>query len=285
MAATLVDLVLERPALRRRRSFRELVNPGILLGLLIVLLGTLFLLTDVGRLDRVYTLFTQPTFSVASIGAYAILFFSLCAGYVVAVRYLALPEYSAALTRGVELAGGVFALGIMAYTGVLLASMTSVAFWASPFLPVLFILSSLSTGIAILLICARFLSAQKALVSALRIVSRADVLILVLEAVAAVLLLVTMYGDASAVASAKLLLNGAYAEVFWAGYVVCGLLAPLTVLAFLSGRYTSNLSAWLGVLLLVGGFCLRYCVVNAGAHDVIVTPFGVLSYLHMTVPA
>ena len=65
-------------------------------------------------------------------------------------------------------------------------------------------------------------------------------------------------------------MSGGLAGVFWLGFVFCGLLAPVLAELILSRRFTPSLCALAGVLLLIGGFSLRYVVANAGVHDAIV---------------
>ncbi|NTW29041.1 MAG: polysulfide reductase NrfD [Coriobacteriia bacterium] len=274
--ATFIDFVRHGRVARLSCPSQKLTRAGILLGFGIVLLGVVFLLSDLGRIDRAYTLFTAPTFSIASIGAYAILLFSVCTFYGIAVRYLSMPEFSPAFTKTVELAGGVFALAVMAYAGVLLASIKAVSFWQSPFIPALFVLSSFSTGVAVLMVCAPLRSARK-FAPDLRVISHFDMVIIATEVVALAVFMMTMYADPHTLLSVQQLMVGAYSAVFWLGYVMCGLLVPLIMLA-MSRRLTTNLHALVGVLLLVGGYCLRYCVVNAGAHDAVINVFRVLSH-------
>jgi len=252
----------------------RLINTGQILGFFIVQLGVVFLIADLGRVDRAYTLFTNPTFSMASIGAWVILLFSLAAAYPMAIRHLGLPEISPALTRAVEWAGAVLGAGVMTYTGLLLQSLWVVSFWASPLVPVLFVLSSLSSGAAVLLVCGFVLGPDKAMVPLLRRVSRADAIVAALEVLALVAFLLVMRASSAGSTSTDLLLTGLYTEWFWAGYVVCGLLAPVLVQTFAHRRVQARVFGALGVLLLVGGFSLRYCIVNAGFHDAFIVAIG-----------
>ncbi len=53
--------------------------------------------------------------------------------------------------RGLGTVIAVLGFGIMLYTGLLLGLLKAVPFWNTPALPLLFVLSALSTGVAIVL--------------------------------------------------------------------------------------------------------------------------------------
>ncbi|MGV8083895.1 MAG: NrfD/PsrC family molybdoenzyme membrane anchor subunit [Coriobacteriia bacterium] len=277
VVSVLLDWAARRSGDRPNSALRKLAGLGESIGLATVLLGTVFLLADLGRIDRMYTLFTQPTFSAVSVGAYAILLFSVCAFYLIAVRHFSLREYSAQLTIGVEAASVVFAIVVMVYTGVLLAGMRAVALWSSPLIPVLFVLSSLSTGIAVVLVCALFFEMPPKAWETLKLVARIDAVVIGVEVVAFAAFLVIMLATPATADSVGLMLSGSLAETFWLGYVMCGLLLPLCIELFALHRYKPSTGVLLGVLILVGGFCLRYLIVNAGFHEPVIQVPRVLS--------
>lgn len=176
----------------------------------------------------------------------------------------------------------------MAYTGLLLSSMASVPLWHSLWLPVMFVLSSLSCGIALVLASAILGRSACAFASVLRMLVRIDGLIIVVEALVLAAWLVAVCAaagagsadanatstDAAALASVRLLLAGPDALAFWVGLVAVGLVVPLAIdaiascalssprasLATLSGQ-TAFLASATGVL--VGGACLRATIVSA----------------------
>lgn len=277
VVSVLLGWGVRRSGARPGSALLKLASLGEAIGLATVLLGVVFLLGDLGRIDRAYTIFLHPTYSAVAVGAWAILLFSLCAFYVIAVQHSSLREFSPKLTVGVEVAGVVFALVIMVYTGVLLAGMQSVALWASPFVPVLFILSSLSTGIALVLVCALFLEISPRTWEMVRLVARIDAVVIAVEIVAFAAFLFVMAAGPETTNAAGLMLGGSLAETFWLGYVACGLLFPLAIELFALRRYKPSTGVLLGVLILVGGFCLRYLIVTAGAHEPVVQALRVVS--------
>ena len=161
------------------------VAVGMLAGFAALALGMLFLLFDLGRIDRVASLLLRPSLSFLTVGTYALAGLAVCAALLVAVRFAYLPSVPRGAVRAVEAAAAVVAVVVMLYTGLLLQNTGAVALWSSPLVPVLFLLSSLSCGIATLLLAAYFAPADAATAWLFRMLARVDALIVVLEAVAA----------------------------------------------------------------------------------------------------
>lgn len=273
--ASIVGLLRGGGGMRTGGPSARLVNAGRSAGFFITLFGVVFLVLDLGRIDRAYLLFIHPTFSMASIGAYVILLFLASTAYLMALQHLGLQELTHIVTQVVTWASVIFGVAVMTYTGLLLQSLSTVSFWASLLVPVLFVLSSLSSGMAILLLCGFVLGPERAMLPFLRRISHADGAIAAIEAIVLAVFVLYMRADTSALASVELLLEDRYAEAFWAGYVLCGLVAPLLGQVFVNRKTQVRFFGALGVALLVGGFYLRYCIVNAGVHDALARSFGI----------
>ena len=136
------------------------VAVGMLAGFGALALGMLFLLFDLGRIDRVTSLLLRPSLSFLTVGTYTLAGLAACAALLVAVRFAYLPSVPRGAVRAVEAAAAVVAVVVMLYTGLLLQNTGAVALWSSPLVPVLFLLSSLSCGIATLLLAAYFAPAD-----------------------------------------------------------------------------------------------------------------------------
>ena len=242
------------------------VAVGMLAGFAALALGMLFLLFDLGRIDRVASLLLRPSLSFLTVGTYAL------AG-LVAVRFAYLPSVPRGAVRAVEAAAAVVAVVVMLYTGLLLQNTGAVALWSSPLVPVLFLLSSLSCGIATLLLAAYFAPADAGIAWLFRTLARADAVIVVLEAVAAALFVAFALADdhPGAAASAQRLAEGDLALWWWVGFALCGLVVPLAVEGVLSARGSFSEACRTGlavaaVLVLVGGFSMRTALAEAGSH-------------------
>ena len=175
------------------------------------------------------------------------------------------------------------ALGI--YTGILLNTMVARPLWNSAILGPLFLVSGLSAGVAVMHIAATLLqgrSAPQGMVggafSALlqpmgpqhpekrtaESLVRYDQMFLVAELVFITILLINLYTtSASHAVAASLITTGPYALAFWGGVVLVGVVLPL---AWQGLELTHKVAHTVvpAVLVLVGGFTLRWIMVNAG---------------------
>ena len=129
--------------------------------------------------------------------------------------------------KALDVVGMVLAVCVAAYTGVLLGD-AGLAFplWNMAILPLLFVVSAASTGIAAVLLVTYLAAPDE--VEALPFLPKAGLVLPVLELVlVAVLLGVTAGSSGSAAAagaaSVANLVSGAYAVPFWLGFVVVGL--------------------------------------------------------------
>ena len=236
-------------------------------------LGVLCLLFDLGRIDRVLDLFLRPSPTYLTVGSFALAVLAACGAFLTLVRLAYLPSVPRAAAVAVEAVAVAVGLVVMVYTGLLLQNTGAVALWSSPLVPVLFLLSSLSCGIATLLLAAYFAPADAATAWLFRMLARVDALIVVLEAAAAALFVAFALADdhPGAVASAQRLAEGDLALWWWVGFALCGLVVPLAVEGVLSARGSFSEACRTGlavaaVLVLVGGFSMRTALAEAGSH-------------------
>lgn len=181
-------------------------------------------------------------------------------------------------------------LGI--YTGILLSTMVARPLWNVSILGPLFLVSGLSAGAALLhlwvsvvpprrpapagliggLIGAMVqpLGAQPPDKSTSTWLVRNDLAFLVAELVLLGLLLIGLLtSSASHAAAADLLFAGAYAWTFWGAIVTLGILVPLALQALELGHKIPH-TVVPAVLVLAGGFTLRWLMVNAGQASQVV---------------
>lgn len=170
--------------------------------------------------------------------------------------------------KALDVVGAVLAVCVAAYTGVLLGD-AGIAFplWNMAVLPILFIVSAASTGIAVTVLITRLVAADE--VSALPWLGKAGLVLPVLE-LALVIVLLAVAGSAGGAAAAAgaasvaNLVSGPYAVAFWLGLVAIGLVAPF-VLEFMGHRGSQSKALPMAgeACVLVGGFMLRYLVIMA----------------------
>ena len=240
--------------------------------LLALALGVLCLVADLGRPDRLFVLILHPQPTAMTVGAYA-----LVVALAVSVAFSVGATFD-----GIEITPAiVYALGCVgllsgavcaAYTGVLLSSLASILFWQTWLLPALFAVSSFSCGIALVMLAAAFVQARQVFVRPLRWLARADSALIVVEAVAlAALVAWGLAGEGTRLA-AHALFAGDLRWTFWGGVVVLGLAVPFAMERFVAhGNYSTQL-LWVAMLVLVGGFVLRVCIVGTAAYDVTQMP-------------
>jgi protein NrfD len=182
------------------------------------------------------------------------------------------------------------ALGI--YTGILLSTMVARPLWNQSILGPLFLVSGLSAGAAALHLMSTILPPRRpaaggmvggalgALVQPLgselpdratgNALIRADLAFLAIELLLLGLLLIGLTtGSASHVAAFQLLMSGKFAITFWGVLIALGIVVPI-VLQSLELRHRLPHTVVPAVLVLVGGFTLRWLMVNAGQVSSIV---------------
>jgi formate-dependent nitrite reductase membrane component NrfD len=188
-------------------------------------------------------------------------------------------------------------VGLGIYTGILLNTMVARPLWNSAILGPLFLFSGLSAGAAMVHLASVLLPGRpapqglvggafasliqqlgpqppgKKTVDAL---IRFDVFFLVIELVLIGLLIINLHtSSASHAAAAQLIMSGPYALSFWGIVVGLGVLVPIVWQALeLSHRIVHTVVP--AMLVLVGGFTLRWIMVNAGqiSHIVPVASLG-----------
>ncbi len=146
-------------------------------------------------------------------------------------------------------------LGI--YTGILLSAFNARPIWNSAILGPLFLVSGLSTGVAFILLLSKN-EKEKHLLSKIDVMAIAVEIFLIIHLFMGFLASTQIHIDA-----AKLFLGGPYTAPFWVFVVGLGLLTPMLLeMLELRGKFfAAKIPA---LLVLMGGFLLRYILVNAG---------------------
>lgn len=226
-------------------------------------LAGMFLLLDLGNVERVWLVAFTPFQSVLSVGAWLVALLTAVSG-ALAVWALVASEVPRPALWTCCLLGGACALGVMGYTGLLLSDMVSIDFWHTPWLITLFVASSLSCGAATIVGLDAALSPPSCEVS--RVAWGAGAVLGCVEAVVLIAFLAVQSGyTETARASCEVLLAGSLALTFWVGVCGVGLAVPLAVHAavrLLPAR-AAMMTSSLGVL--AGGLLLRYCIVAAAS--------------------
>lgn len=255
------------------QMYRRFFAPVYAVAACVLALGSFMLLIDLGNIDSVFMLFLFPSTTWLSIGAFALVVVLVLSFFLAAYWAGYCAFASLQLLRFLECATIVFALLVALYTGLLLSTIGTVPLWNNLAIPVLFVLSSLSCGCAVMAASAVFSSVSDAFSRVLSRVLRFDLLFLLLELVAAVAFIALCLAQPYAVAvdGVHNLLFGEFALPFVVGFLVCGIVLPgiLETGVVHFGIRNQAFLPIIAVLVLVGALCMRYAIVCAAAHPAV----------------
>ena len=243
--------------INRPESFPQI---GFIVGPILVLIGTLLLFIDLGNKRRFYRLLANPSSWMAR-GTWSIAAFVVF-GFAYSLPGIFNPD---AVTTTPLFITGMFALVsaimVIIYTGFLLYEAKRVPFWNNLLLPVVFLFSSLYTGMALFLImAATSTGAPDENFRAIVIVELAFSSVH-LFTLGMFLVLASRAAGAAAQSAHILFRNGS----FILAVLLAGMAAPLGLLlyqVFTMSSYLPTLIA--SVLLLIGGIYLRYVILKSG---------------------
>jgi formate-dependent nitrite reductase membrane component NrfD len=280
--------------------FRRVARIGALIAPWPVAAGVSLLVLDLGRPFAFYHLFlTLQYTSPMSIGSWLLtgfIFLSLAyaalwlpapldnllrapnrANLFHFSRWTLLPQTAIRRGRAILAALGFpLSLGVGIYTGVLLGAIPSRPFWNTPMVAQLFLFSAISSGTATVLLVTALLGTrhEHGYEEERRLLVSTDMVLIVLEILMIVpFLLHHALSTWSSASSIELIMGGEYTLWFWVGVILLGILLPLAIEGYElfpvilkegAARYSLVLSTTSAVLVLVGGFILRFVFVYAG---------------------
>lgn len=257
------------------KDFERVSRFGAFISPFPISLGLGVLLLDLGSPFNFYRLFlTLEISSPMSYGSWAILLFTILS---VIYLYLWLPEKYQILghlnSKKWKRWFGIFmpflSVGVASYTGLLLNAAVR-PLWNAPLLPVLFLVSALSTGVASVILLSTLSPWQRARHKELHTLTKADAALIILECLI-ILIMIVMGRLSSASESLAFgsLLYGDYAGTFWFMIIGLGLLLPfslelLEIKDKIPVRWALPVTISSSFLVLFGGFFVRYIITYAG---------------------
>jgi polysulfide reductase chain C len=286
--AFLVAATLEFSGKRYELDFCPITLVGAILPGPLVALGTVLLIFDLGaglrEPWRIFYMFTH----FSSVMTWGIWILSVFIPLALVYGFLEVMDSYPLVWEGmrkrlpvrrikriVAAVGSVFAVGTALYTGILLSAVgPAIPFWSTsvlpflpiPMMPLLFLVSAISTGIGLTV----DMSGTLALPDMQKRFRRLPVIHLVLigiEAVLLGLLLFTAFVEGGAAAqSARDIVMGSHSLVFWILIVLLGFAFPLAVHAYTLGlgRHPRLVHLGAGIGVVVAGLILRYLVLVSG---------------------
>ncbi len=236
---------------------RKLLRLATYVGVPLAVIGVLLLVVDLGQPIRFWHLFTQfKVISPMSMGTWVLLFWVAIAIIMIILWWVEKHlnnELARSLRRTIERLAWVdliFSVLLIAYTGVLLAVSNQPLWVSTVLLPSLFVVSAVSTGIALLILAAIVSNVvSKGSLVELRMalnqlfgttdwkipnkiverLAEADVVVIIIELVVLVgySIWLAVSSTAGSGEALGLLTKGVLAAPFWAGVVLLALLIPL----------------------------------------------------------
>jgi formate-dependent nitrite reductase membrane component NrfD len=160
---------------------------------------------------------------------------------------------------------GILAFGVAVYSGFVVGFVNGIKFWNSALMPVLVVIGGLAGGSAILLAIGTYTSA----IDFGTIQSFARFTLVFYVASIFIHLWVSTYSSPVARDSARLLLSGSMAGLFWILIILVGIAVPL-ILEFVTDIDSSAILTVSAAMVLLGNLTLRYSILKAGRYTPLV---------------
>jgi polysulfide reductase chain C len=264
----------------KKGKYKVLSKSGVLVSLFSILIGLVVLVLDLKRFEvaplGILNVYRNFPGSILTVGTWIISGFIVISLVTVVLWFL---DGWSLVRKLVEIVGIILGISTAAYTGLLLAFSRGRPFWTSPYLPWTFVISGILTGLALALfmipIFAVFMprifgdfkklfSQKKQLASMYGYCQSYFIVLIAIELVLVVIEVGTGHGHAA------MLLTGAGLSLMFYAYLILGLVAPLVIIYYTLKLGTGS-EIWMiffsmgsFVLVLIGGFLLRYVILTAG---------------------
>lgn len=262
-----------------------MVKAGAIVAPITICVGLALLVLDLGKPLSFYWILIKYNFgSVMSIGVALLLLYTPFAflfaiiifeeeiekyGFLALLRPISrLIRSFAPLSKTIETLLFILAIGVGVYTGFLLSAITKLPLWNTPILPILFLTSGFSSGIAanilVGLCCFKHLIHEENVKYLLVLDLRA--VLFEIPLIAVLFLGLYFEGGASALAAKQALTTGQYAVIFWLGVVGLGLITPIAIAltALKNHAYRVGYIVANSLVVICGVVMLRYYIVYAG---------------------
>lgn len=262
-----------------------MVKAGAIISPLTISIGLLLLIVDLGKPLSFYWLLISYNFtSVMTLGVLALFLYTPLAFVFMGLIFedeirnnKLLSIFSPIISyiksykvyaKRVEYVLFGLAIIVGAYTGFLLSANMPFPLWNSPILPVLFLASGISAGIAGNILVGMLFFKSSINKESIKYLLVLDLRIILLEIPLLVLLFVGMLytGGQAQVAAIEALSIGRWAGVFWIGVIAFGLLTPVLIAftALKNHAYKVKFILINSIIVLIGVILLRFYIVYAG---------------------
>jgi len=242
---------------------------GLWIGFPALFIGSIILLADLGNPGKFFLAGLKPGTSWIARGTGIISLFMIFSFLHLVIHQFTEASKTSAGMNILAIAGIVFAIMTIAYTGLLLGASKGIPFWHSGIVPVVFVISGLVTGHFLIMIGMVIFNEGVTTTSQLSIMAAEAAALVIVEVMAIIFFLQAAYKQPDSRESAERILRKG---IFVIGYVILGLGVPLVLMLILYFAMTeSGLGAvlavtFIGALLgLIGGLLLRLAILVCGA--------------------
>ena len=249
----------------------DVAKAALLWGPILVAIGAPFLILDLGIKKRFLYAALNPRTSWVARG-FLILSIFIVLGVVLLAKSVLPSEWlraKSAFWYTAEVITIAFAFATALYTGILLKATKSIPLWNTYLLPLLFLVSALSTGSMAIILSTLGTGLFPLDAAALKILMGGEQILVVIEGIVLFLYLSRRYkASEQGKDSVRLLLFGEKKLLFWGGIVLLGFIFPVVLESISSLSHGNPVFIFAaGVILLCGGFFLRLGVLSAGIRE------------------
>jgi len=249
----------------------DIAKGAILWGPILVAIGAPFLILDLGIKKRFLYACLNPRTSWVARG-FIILSAFIIFGLILFVKPVLPFEWlhaASGLWRILEIITLAFAFGTALYTGILLKATKSIPLWNTYLLPLLFLVSALSTGSMAIILSTLGSGLFSHDTAVLKVLMVGEQILVVIEGIVLYLYLSGRYrASEQGKDSVRLLLFGEKKFIFWGGIVLLGFIFPFVLEGIAAFSHGNVLLIFLsGFILLCGGLFLRLGVLSAGIKE------------------
>ena len=265
--ASAVDFALRLGPRPHLLKIAPITDIGMILGPIMVVVGCVFLLLDLGDPSIAFNVFLRPS-SILGFGSWAIALFCLFAVLSLASGLMPHCRVSKLIEPLSQFLAMVLSLIVILYSGVFYSLFPSVPFLNTPLVPALFTASAFSSAAGLLVVVGFFRQTHEGVLGGMNGLSAIDAAIVVAEALLLTALLVrsVLFSESGASLSSSALLFGDLSLLFWVGVIVVGCVIPLVVDLTCLVHPRSTVLCIGGISALVGGVCLRFCILMAASR-------------------
>lgn len=251
---------------RLRGAFGALLKRVYAVALLLSIAASFCLIQDLIYPERAFLIFFRPRPTLLTFGAYALGAQVIVGTALFLANGFALRIIGGFARKALECVAVVLSLCTMLYTGLFLASNTSIPFWNTPWLAAMLLFSSLSSGVSLMLLIDYFAQNRVFFLHAARPLQKLHLAVLALEACSLVAFLATAFANPAAASSVALLSQPPLLSAGIVGAIAFGMVLPSVFESYSLARKEGRAIPFSDVICLIGSFYLRWCVIMGGIH-------------------